>query len=71
MPWPSERKIKSASFWLVGLGLIIWNAVWGPESLATSAIGLTLCGIPTAIKLDRILKVNPAKDPEPEKEPVS
>ena len=70
MKFPSELRIKSLAFWVVGLGLIVWNAVWGPASLATSAVGLTLCGIPAAVKLDRLLKVLPVKELVREEEKV-
>lgn len=72
MKMPGEVRVKSALFWIVGLGLIVWNAVLGPAALATFAVGLTLCGIPGVVKLDQLLKVPGllAAD-EPKKEPVS
>jgi len=61
--------LKSLAFWVVGLSLIVWNAVWGPESLATFTVGLTLCGIPAVAKLDNLIKVIPKKaNDSPEKE---
>lgn len=61
--------LKSLAFWVVGLSLIVWNAVWGPESLATFTVGLTLCGIPAVAKLDNLIKVIPKNsNNSPEKE---
>jgi len=79
MKFPNELKMamissvtKSLAFWIVGLGLIVWNAVWGPESLATFTVGLTLCGIPAVAKLDNLIKILPSKiirPPEEEEKP--
>lgn len=69
MTWPTERRVKSSLFWLVGLGLIIWNAVWDDQNAATFTVGLVLCGIPATLRLDRLSKMLPGPEPTV-KEPV-
>jgi len=68
---PTFKLTSKQVFIIVGLGIIIWNAVWGNQSLPTFIVGLTLCGLVPAVSLDELIHrttADPTPDPPQVKE---
>jgi hypothetical protein len=39
---------------VVGLGLLVWNAVWGPQSGLIFTVCLILVGVPQTLNVDKV-----------------
>lgn len=65
-------RLTSKQFlFVVGVCIIIWNAVWGDHNIPTFIAGFTACGLVPAISLDEMFHGPPASVPPPAaKEPV-
>lgn len=68
MKLPTFRLTSKHLFIVVGLGIIIWNAVWGTAAIPTFIVGLTLCGLVPAVALDEL--IHRADPPPPDPAPV-
>ena len=74
---PTFERARTVVLLCVGLFILIWNAMFGNQSMATYVVGLMLCGFPIVLNLDNLIR--PAPPPplippapvEPVKEPVS
>lgn len=51
--------VRTSVLLIVGIGLLIWNAVFGTQNAATFVVGLMLCGFPLVLNLDNLIRASP------------
>lgn len=53
---PSFERVRAVVLLCVGLFILIWNALFGNQNMATYVVGLMLCGFPLVLNLDNLIR---------------
>ena len=68
---PTFERLRTVILLCVGLFILIWNAIFGNQNMATYVVGLMLCGFPMVLNLDNLIRPNqPPPLAAPPVEPV-
>ena len=66
---PTYASARTIILLIVGVGLVIYNAVIGDHYYPTFIVALMFCGFPFVLNLDELLRKTPVAPPVKEDEP--
>lgn len=50
------ERLRTVILLCVGLFILVWNAIFGNQNMATYVVGLMLCGFPIVLNLDNLIR---------------
>ena len=63
---PTFERMRTVVLLFVGLFILVWNAIFGNQNMATYVVGLMLCGFPIVLNLDNLIRpTNVVRPPLP------